>query len=112
MFVFIAICLAGVGIFPYYVDTYSAVLHNLSAYSMMLGFAILIIGIKKLIPAMNQSFFAFSYIMLGAIGLCFVLYFGLHYFNLTAFELNAFCIAFTWLIVFLRNITAMQKVNS
>lgn len=112
MFIFIAICLAGVGLFPFYVDTFSAVLHNLSAYSMMLGFAILIIGIRYLIPALNKSFFAFSYTMLGALGLCFVLYFGFHYFNLTAFELNAFCIAFAWLIIFLRNIAALQPSHN
>lgn len=108
MFVFIAVCLAGVGLFPFYIDTFSAILHNLSAYSMVLGFAVLIIGIRYLIPALNKSFLTFSYIILGSIGVCFVLFYGLHYFNLTAFELNAFCISFTWLIVFLRNITALS----
>jgi hypothetical membrane protein len=45
LFIFIGICMAGVGIFTY---AEHPTLHNLSAYSMVLGFAIMIIGLKKL----------------------------------------------------------------
>jgi hypothetical membrane protein len=109
LFVFIAICLAGVGLFPY---SQHPALHNLSAYSMVLGFATLIIGLRWLIPTIGNAFLNLSYTILATIGAAYFLFTYLHYFNLTAFELTAFSITFVWLVLFLRTVGVMQATTA
>lgn len=111
LFVFIAICLCGVGLFPWIEGTPSAILHNLSAYSMFIGFSVLIIGLKWLVPGFDKSFFLISYLILFGIFVCFILFQFVDYFNLTAFELTAFSLSFAWLIIFLRNVTLLKEVE-
>lgn len=106
LFVFIGICMAGVGIFTYAQDP---LMHNLSAYSMVLGFAIMIIGLKKILPFIDPTFLANSYFTLVIIGVCYYLFTRVHYLNLTAFELIAFGITFAWLVLFVRKIASLEK---
>lgn len=108
LFVFIGICMAGVGIFTYAQDP---LMHNLSAYSMVLGFAVMIIGLKKILPFIDPTFLANSYFTLVIIGVCYYLFTRVHYLNLTAFELIAFGITFAWLVLFVRKITSLEKPN-
>jgi type IV secretory pathway VirB3-like protein len=105
LFVFIGICMAGVGIFTYAQDP---LMHNLSAYSMVLGFAIIIIGLKKILPFIDPTFLANSYFTLLIIAICYYLFAKVHYLNLTAFELIAFGITFAWLVLFVRKITSLR----
>ena len=108
LFVFIGICMAGVGIFTYAQDP---LMHNLSAYSMVLGFAIIIIGLKKILPFIDATFLANSYFTLVVIGVCYFLFARVHYLNLTAFELLAFSITFSWLVLFVRKISSLQSTS-
>lgn len=105
LFIFIGICMAGVGIFTYAEDP---LMHNLSAYSMVLGFAIIIIGLKKILPFIDATFLANSYFTLAIIAVCYFLFARVHYLNLTAFELLAFGITFSWLVLFVRKISSLQ----
>ncbi|MDQ5943908.1 MAG: hypothetical protein QG675_676 [Patescibacteria group bacterium] len=105
LFVFIGICMAGVGVFTY---AENPLMHNLSAYSMVLGFAIIIIGLKKILPFIDATFLANSYFTLAVIGVCYFLFTRVHYLNLTAFELLAFGITFAWLVLFVRKISSLH----
>ena len=109
LFIFIGICMAGVGIFTYAKDP---LMHNLSAYSMVMGFGIIIIGLKKILPFIDATFLVNSYFTLLVIAICYFLFARVGYLNLTAFELLAFGITFSWLVLFVRKITSLQKINN
>ena len=97
IFIALGICIAGVGFFPY---DLSPLMHNLSAYSTVLVFAVLIVFIKKIIPSIDRVFQVNSIFLLGFIFFCYWLFVGVSYLNLTAFEIIAFSITFLWLIMF------------
>ena len=106
-FVCIAIALACVGIFPYMEGSIKATLHNLSAYGMVLGFLFLITTLRWTSPRLSPEFFILSYIMGGALIVCYVLFAFVGYFNLTAFELLSFGISFAWLMLYLKNLSQL-----
>lgn len=106
-FVFIAIALACVGIFPFQEDTIYATLHNVSAYGMVLGFLFLITTLRWTSPRLSPEFFILSYIMGGALVVCYVLFAHIGYLNLTAFELLSFGISFAWLMLYLKNLSQL-----
>ena len=105
LFIFISLSLAGVGLFPW--NRYP-LLHNACAYLLVVGFTIIIVGLRWLIPDISKSFLANSYTILTILLTCFVLWQPLHYFSQTAFELIAFSLTFIWLVLFLRTITLMR----
>lgn len=106
LFIFISLCLAGVGLFPWDIHP---LLHTSSAYLLVVGFATMIIGLRWLLPNLSKSFFANSYTILAVLFISFGLWQPLHYFNQTAFELIAFSLTFIWLVLFLRTITLMRE---
>ena len=106
-FVFIAIALACVGIFPYEAESINATLHNLSAYGMVLGFLFLISTLRWTSPKLSPEFFVLSYMMGGALIVCYALFAFVGYFNLTAFELLSFGISFAWLMLYLKNLSQL-----
>lgn len=106
LFVFIGLCMAGVGFFPY-ADT--PLMHNLSAYSMVLGFGVMIIGLKKILPFIDAAFLTNSLFILGFIAVCYILFTRVGYLNLTAFEMIAFGVTFAWLLMFTRKISSLTK---
>lgn len=105
LFIFISLSLAGVGLFPW--NRYP-LLHNTSAYLLIVGFAAIIIGLRWLVPSIGKSFLANSYVILAILLSCFALWRPIHYFSQTAFELIAFSLTFVWLVLFLRTITLMR----
>jgi Protein of unknown function (DUF998) len=101
----IGILLACVGIFP--VDEfYSA--HNVSATGMVVIFVVTAIRLRWWVPAMPRVFLLLGYVCVGVIVVLAVFY-AAAYYTLTAVELVAFVLIFSWLIVFLRNAGAMQE---
>jgi hypothetical protein len=108
-FVFIAIALACVGIFPFVEGSIKATLHNASAYGMVLGFLFLISTLRWTSPRLSPEFFILSYIMGGSLIVCFILFNFVGYLNLTAFELLSFGISFTWLMLYLRNLSQLSE---
>lgn len=98
----IGLFLAFVGYFPY--DTNPAI-HDNSASGMVVLFLALILGLRFLVPGMSRAFVLFSYVLMGVLIACLVLY-VIGYFNLTAFEIASFAIVFSWLVVFIRQVAA------
>ncbi len=95
----IGILLACVGIFP--VDEFMQA-HNLSATGMAIVYVALVIALPHLIPRLPRVFVWLGYVYVGVIVVIAVFFIN-GYYNLTAVELIAFLLIFSWLIVFLRN---------
>jgi hypothetical membrane protein len=99
---FIGVCLASVGIFP--VDRFFAV-HNTVATGMVVTFAVLVIGLPKFLPQMPGPFVSLGYAFIVVI-VTVAIFFAIGYYNLTAVELVAAVLIFSWIIVFLRTVSA------
>jgi len=102
--VLIGIFLACVGIFP--VDEFFLV-HNTVATGMAVIFAVIVVGLRWLVPAMPRVFILLGYVFVGVIALLGT-FFAIGYYNLTAVELVAGVLIFSWIIVFLRNTGTMR----
>lgn len=83
-------------------------LHYYSAMGMAVVFIALITVFPLLMPTFPKAFLIFCYAILGGMILTSVLHYRIGYFNLTAFELVATGLVFVWLIVFVRNSSALQ----
>ena len=91
------------GIFP--VDEFFAV-HNTVATGMAVIFAAIVIGLRWFVPSMPRVFVLLGYVFVGVIALLGT-FFAIGYYNLTAVELVAGVLIFSWIIVFLRNAGTM-----
>ncbi|WP_426518469.1 DUF998 domain-containing protein [Diaminobutyricibacter sp. McL0618] len=100
----IGVCLTCVGVFP--VDRFF-LLHNTVATGMTVVYAVMVVGIRWLVPAMPRVFILLGYVFVGVIAVLAV-FFAIGYYNLTAVELVAAVLIFGWIIVFLRNTSAMR----
>ena len=98
------VLLACVGIFP--VDQFLTA-HNVSATGMAIIFVVLALGLGRFVPSMPRVFILLGYVYVAVIVVLAVL-FVTGYYNLTAVELIAFVLIFSWLIVFLRNAGAQD----
>ncbi|PJJ62241.1 hypothetical protein [Compostimonas suwonensis] len=96
--------LACVGVFP--VDRFLLV-HNTVATGMVVVFLGIVIGLPWLLPTMPRVFVAIGYVFIVVIVLTAV-FFAIGYYNLTAVELVAAVLIFSWIIVFLRNASALS----
>jgi hypothetical membrane protein len=97
--ILIGVLLACVGIFP--VDEFFT-LHNVSASGMALVYVSMVVGLGRLLPTMPRVFLLLGYVYVGVI-VVLAAFFLTGYYNLTAVELVAAVLIFSWLIVFLRN---------
>lgn len=100
LFVLLGALLACVGIFP--VDQFF-LLHNTVATGMSVAYAALVIGLPWLIPTMPRVFVVLGFVYVGAI-VVLALLFAAGIYNLTAVELVAALLIFSWIILFLRNV--------
>ena len=100
----IGVALALVGLFVY--DAYPLI-HNTAAFGMAVLFGVMIAMLPWLVPGFLPAFFVASYGLVGALFVSAWLFWGVNYFNLTAFELMSAAIIFTWLVLFVRHIAAM-----
>ena len=103
--ILIGVFLAGVGLFP--VDERFG-FHTMVASGMVLVFASLIVRIRSLVPAISATFAALGWLFLAVIVVAAVLWFPVGYYNLTAVELIAASLIFSWLIVLIRNLAAVD----
>jgi hypothetical protein len=95
----IGVLLACVGIFP--LDR-SLAIHNASASGMAVIFVVLVIGLRGFVPGTPRVFLLLGYVFVGVI-VVLAVFFVTGYYNLTAVELIAFLLIFSWLILFIRN---------
>ena len=100
----IGVLLACVGLVPV---NRALLVHNTVATGMVVIFVALMIALKLLLPGYPQTFFALGYAFLGCIGVAAFLFFPIGYYNLTAFELIASALIFSWLVIFVRNTAAV-----
>ncbi|GAA1794822.1 DUF998 domain-containing protein [Agromyces lapidis] len=100
--VLIGIFLACVGIFP--VDEFFIV-HNTVATGMAVCFAVIVVGLPWFIRSVPKVFVGLGYLYVVVI-IVVAIFFATGYYNLTAVELVAACLIFSWIIVFLRTASA------
>lgn len=104
LLVITAICLGGVGFFPYNESIFSQQMHNRSAGYLVYLFIILIISIRWLLPDIGKNFLNLSYSIGLALLVAVVLFQVVGYLSLTAFEIIAFVLAFAWLLLLLQKL--------
>ena len=99
LLVLIGILLALVGVFP--VDEFF-LLHNTVATGMAVVFAVIVIGLPRFVASMPRVFVIVGWVYVGVI-VVLGIFFATGYYNLTAVELVAGTLVFSWIILFLRN---------
>ena len=104
MLVLIGVLLACVGIFP--VDEFLE-LHNISATGMAIVYVVMVVSLRRLLPSLPQIFILLGYVYVGVI-VVLAIFFITGYYNLTAVELVAAVLIFSWVILFLRNTGAVE----
>lgn len=97
----VGVFLALVGVFP--VDQFFVV-HNTVATGMAVVYAVLVCALPRLLPGLPAVFYALGYVYVGVVALLGV-FFATGYYNLTAVELIAGVLIFSWIIVFLRTVS-------
>ncbi|MFC6325461.1 DUF998 domain-containing protein [Microbacterium koreense] len=106
-FILLGVLLACVGIFP--VDRFF-LLHNTVATGMSVAFAVLVIALPWLVPAMPRVFLALGFVYIAVIiALALMFFWGVY--NLTAVELVSAVLIFSWIILFLRNVHAIARTT-
>ncbi|GAA2023551.1 hypothetical protein GCM10009819_02890 [Agromyces tropicus] len=101
--VLIGVLLAGVGIFP--VDTHFWI-HTASASGMAITFFVLVVALRRWVPGISRTFVVVGWAFMAVI-LLLVVYFVIGLYTLTAVELVAGILVFTWIILFIRNVAAV-----
>lgn len=102
--IIVGLFLGMVGVFP--VDRFFAV-HTGVASGMVVAFGVLVLFLRVWIPGIPRTFVALGWLFLAVILVLSVL-FGVGYYTLTAVELVAGILVFTWIILFIRNAAALQ----
>ncbi|UNK69952.1 DUF998 domain-containing protein [Microbacterium sp. H1-D42] len=103
--VLVGVLLACVGVFP--VDRFF-LLHNTFATGMAVIYAVVVCALPWMLPTLPRVFFAVGYVFVAVIVLLGV-FFATGYYNLTAVELIAGILIFTWIILFLRTAGAVSE---
>lgn len=95
----IGVLLACVGIFP--VSEFF-LLHNTVATGMAVVYAVVVFALPRWVPSMPKVFVILGYVYV-AVTVLLGIFFATGYYNLTAVELVAGVLIFSWIILFLRN---------
>lgn len=103
--VIVGIFLGLVGVFP--VDEHFA-LHTGVASGMVVAYAVLIIAVRWWVPGVSRTFLLVGYAFTLLILLLSV-FFAVGYYTLTAVELVAGTVVFTWIILFIRTADALKR---
>ncbi|WP_344882265.1 hypothetical protein [Zhihengliuella alba] len=100
----VGLCMIGIGTVTLHV---SEPVHTFFVRLLAVILLILLLGIPLWAPGYPGAFYAFTYIAGALLAGAASLWFPLHYYNLTALELAAAGIVFSWLVVFIRTTTAV-----
>lgn len=103
--VLVGVFLAFVGVFP--VDDWFWI-HTAFASGMAVVYAVLVIRLPVWIPGMARFFVYLGWVFLVIVVALGVLY-AVGYYTLTAVELVAGTLVFTWIILFIRSAAALQE---
>ncbi|WES63469.1 hypothetical protein P0L94_13475 [Microbacter sp. GSS18] len=102
--ILVGVLLALVGVF--HVDRFFWI-HTFAASGMAIAFGVAAIGIRWWIPDMPKTFLALGWWFFAVI-LLLAVYFAFGIYTLTAVELVAGVLVFTWIIMLIRNAAALQ----
>lgn len=109
----IAVDLGAVGLFPYTETGPFQGVHNHVAEYLVYLIILLIVGIKWLLPTITKEFMTISYLIVITLIVTIVLFLGVGYLSLTAFELFSFMLAFSWVVLLLQTLQKMaQEINN
>lgn len=100
----IGLCMVGIGLVSLHV---SEPVHTFFVRMLTAILLVLLLGIAAWAPGYPRAFYVFTYAAVGLLAGAAYLWFPLRYYNLTALELAAAGIVFSWLVVFIRNTTAV-----
>lgn len=105
-FVIVGASLVGVGLVPV---NESLLFHNIFATGMAVVFGLLLLSLRWILDGLPRAVFVFSDVLVAGIVLAALLWWPVGYYSLTAVEIIAAAVIFTWLIVFIRNIAALTE---
>lgn len=103
--IIVGVFLGLVGVFP--VDQFFAV-HTGVASGMVVAFGVLVIGLPRWITGMPRPFVVLGWLFL-VVTLVLAVLFAVGYYTLTAVELVAGILVFTWIVLFIRNGAALEQ---
>ena len=103
--IIVSVFLGLVGVFP--VDQFFA-LHTGVASGMVVAFGVLVIGLPRWITGMPRPFVVLGWLFL-LVTLVLAVLFAVGYYTLTAVELVAGILVFTWIVLFIRNGAALEQ---
>lgn len=103
--IIVGIFLGLVGVFP--VDDFFA-LHTAVASGMVVAYGVLVFALRRWIPGVSRTFLMLGYLFLALVVVLAVL-FAIGYYTLTAVELVAGTVVFTWIILFIRTADALRR---
>lgn len=105
----VAISLGGVGFFPNNGGQLH-VLHTKAAEMLVYLIVILIISIRWILPEVTKEFLIISYGIAATLVLCNILFQNIGYLSLTVFELIAFGLALSWILLLLQHIQKLAHL--
>ncbi|RZU62193.1 hypothetical protein [Zhihengliuella halotolerans] len=100
----IGFCMMGIGLVTLHA---SEPVHTFFVRLLTAILLVLLLGIPLWAPGYPRAFYVFTYGAVVLLAGAAYLWFPLRYYNLTALELAAAGIVFSWLVVFIRNTTAV-----
>ncbi|MHC2998374.1 DUF998 domain-containing protein [Microbacterium sp. HJ5] len=101
----VGVFLALVGLFP--VNLFFGI-HTGVASGMVVAYGVLVIGLPRWITGMPRPFVLLGWLFL-AVTLVLAVFFAIGYYTLTAVELVAGILVFTWIVLFIRNAAALEQ---
>ncbi|MFK4567969.1 AbrB/MazE/SpoVT family DNA-binding domain-containing protein [Enterococcus sp. UD-01] len=99
-----ALDLGAVGFFPNNGHSRMHELHNQAANLLVYMIILLIVAIKWLLPKVTKEFLSISYLIGAILFVANLLFSAVGYLSLTAFELIAFFLAFSWILLLLQHL--------
>lgn len=103
--IIVGLFLGMVGVFP--VDDHFA-LHTAVASGMVVAFAVLVVAMRWWVPGVSRTFLLLGYVFALLI-VVLAVFFAVGYYTLTAVELVAGTVVFTWIILFIRTADALKR---
>ncbi|MDF7627568.1 DUF998 domain-containing protein [Lactobacillaceae bacterium L1_55_11] len=98
-----AVTLACLGAIPNNQGTFH-VLHDVIANFLIAFTGIPMLGIQLLLPKAPKEFLTISYVIAGALAITMTLFYIIPYLSLTAFEIIAFALAVSWVLLLMQTI--------
>jgi len=84
----------------------SLIVHNIASNALTVIFALLLIVNRVIVPGFPVMFYLSGWILVGSMIVAAFLFYPVHYFNLTSYEMLTGSLVFCWIVIFVRNSSA------